>query len=387
VTLIMPTERCWNCNQVKCGVELCASEDRLCPDCYKTNERQLKDQCAAFPDTAAAVMPADKSATPIDVVSQRLDDTSQSSADIKKTKSKSAKGKRIKDDSTPIQQGPPTADDAATRSAVLTQQTVATVTATVDISALRQLVHIQQGTIKKLQSQLNFILSFLGIDDTDVADGTFTEEVLDDTSSPADALNRPASHEAPVAEAAAANGVNSDHQLWSDVVSKRHCHQRVDTFKQSVVTALYVDQSLKRSRENSLIVTGCAPTPTRTDKELFADLCIAEFQLQPDVVSVKRLGQPLAGRVQPLLVYLKQAAQAKRLTDAAKQLRRSSDPTVRERVFINANLVHSQMSAGSVVRGFTCPQVHLSAGSVVRGFTCPQTCKICRIGRNNGGIV
>jgi hypothetical protein len=346
----MPTERCWNCNQVKRGVELCASDDRLCPDCYKANERQLKDQCAAFPDTAAAVMPADKSATPIDVVSQRLDDTSQSSADIKKTKSKSAKGKRIKDDSTPIQQGPPTADVAATRSAVLTQQNVATVTATDDISALRQLVHIQQGTIEKLQSQLNFILSFLGIDDTDVADGTFTEEVLDDTSPPADALSRPARHEAPVAEAAAANGVNSDHQLWSDVVSKRHYHQRVDTFKQSVVTALYVDQSLKRSRENSLIVTGFAPTPTRTDKELFADLCIAEFQLQPDVVSVKRLGQPLAGRVQPLLVYLKQAAQAKRLTDAAKQLRRSSDPTVRERVFINANLTKAEAAAAYQVR-------------------------------------
>jgi hypothetical protein len=44
--------------------------------------------------------------------------------------------------------------------------------------------------------------------------------------------------------------------------------------------------------------------------------------------------------------------------------------------------VHSQ-----IVRGFTCPQVHLSAGSVVRGFTCPQTCKIGRVGRNNGGIV
>jgi hypothetical protein len=49
--------------------------------------------------------------------------------------------------------------------------------------------------------------------------------------------------------------------------------------------------------------------------------------------------------------------------------------------------VPSHLSAGSVVRGFTCPQVHLSAGSVVRGFTCPQTCKIGRVGRNNGGIV
>jgi hypothetical protein len=34
-----------------------------------------------------------------------------------------------------------------------------------------------------------------------------------------------------------------------------------------------------------------------------------------------------------------------------------------------------------------CPRVHLSAGSLVRGFSCPQTCNICRVGRNNGGIV
>jgi hypothetical protein len=115
--------------------------------------------------------------------------------------------------------------------------------------------------------------------------------VLDDTSPLADALSRPARHEAPVAEAAAANGVNSDHQLWSDVVSKRHYHQRVDTFKQSVVTALYVDQSLKRSRENSLIVTGFAPTPTRTDKELFADLCIAARACSRATIISKRKQQ------------------------------------------------------------------------------------------------
>jgi phage FluMu protein Com len=108
----MPTERCWNCNQVKRGVELCASEDRLCPDCYKANEWQLKDQHVAFPDTAAAVMPADKSATSVDEVLHRLDDINKNSADIKKTKSKSTKGKRIKDDSTPVQQGPPTVDDS-----------------------------------------------------------------------------------------------------------------------------------------------------------------------------------------------------------------------------------------------------------------------------------
>jgi hypothetical protein len=96
-----------------------------------------------------------------------------------------------------------------------------------------------------------------------------------------------ADHEA---STAAANGVSSDHQLWSESVSKRHRHQRVDTFEQSVFTASYVDQSLKRSRENILIVTGLAPVPTRTDTELFANLCVAEMQMQPDIVSVERHG-------------------------------------------------------------------------------------------------
>jgi hypothetical protein len=175
--------------------------------------------------------------------------------------------------------------------------------------------------------------------------------VLDDTSPPADTQHLPAGHQASVdVAAAAANGVNSDHQLWSDIVSKRHRHHRVHSFKQSVVTALYADQSLKRSRENSFIVTGLAPTPTRTDMELFANMCVAEFQLQPDVVSVKRLGQPQAGRAQPLLVYLKQAARSKRLTDAAKQLRRSSDPAVRGQVFINPNPTKAKAAAAYQVR-------------------------------------
>jgi phage FluMu protein Com len=114
-------ERCWNCNQVRRGVEFCPSEDRLCPDCYKANERQLKDQHVIFTDTVAAVMPDDKSAASFDVVSRGLDDVVQNSADIKKTKSKPAKGKRNKDDSTPVQQRHPTADDVTAHSAVLTQ--------------------------------------------------------------------------------------------------------------------------------------------------------------------------------------------------------------------------------------------------------------------------
>lgn len=150
------------------------------------------------------------------------------------------------------------------------------------------------------------------------------------------------------ASTAAVNGASSDHLTWSEVVSKRH--HRVDTFKQSVVTALYVDQSLKRSRENSLIVNGLVPVSISTDSDLFANLCITEFKTRPDIVSVKRLGQPQVGRVQPLLVHLKRADQAKTLIDAAKLLRRSSDPAVREKVFIGPNLTKAEAAAAYQVR-------------------------------------
>jgi hypothetical protein len=38
----MPVERCWRCQQLKPDVTLCASDDRLCEDCYNENEKQLE---------------------------------------------------------------------------------------------------------------------------------------------------------------------------------------------------------------------------------------------------------------------------------------------------------------------------------------------------------
>ena len=89
---------------------------------------------------------------------------------------------------------------------------------------------------------------------------------------------------------------------------------------------------------------------TSPDTELFSNLCVAEFQMRPDIVSVKRRGQPRIGRVQPLLVHLKQTNQAKMLIDAARQLRSSSDPVVWERVFINPNLTKAEAAAAYQVR-------------------------------------
>jgi hypothetical protein len=113
---------------------------------------------------------------------------------------------------------------------------------------------------------------------------------------------------------------------------------------------MYVDQSLKRRRESSLIVTGLEPAAGNPDTELFASLCLAEFAIKPDVVSAKRLGHSQTGKVQPLLVYLKQPDQAQQLINSAKRLRHSSEPAVRDRVFINQNLTKAEAAAAYQLR-------------------------------------
>jgi hypothetical protein len=138
--------------------------------------------------------------------------------------------------------------------------------------------------------------------------------------------------------------------LWSTVVS-RHNRRRAtsprETFQQSVVAVVYVDQTIQKRRETSVIISGLAPKETASDSQLVADLCAKELHLSPSIVSIKRLGAPQKDKIQPLLViiYMKEAEQAKQLVVNAKQLRRSTDPTVRKSVYINRNLMRAEAAA------------------------------------------
>jgi hypothetical protein len=140
-----------------------------------------------------------------------------------------------------------------------------------------------------------------------------------------------------------------DQASWSQVVSKRQPHSHRDTLQHSVVTAVYIDQSIKKSRKACVIITGLAPVATKSDTELFTSMCLSEFHIQPIISSVKRLGRQLVGKTQ-LLVTLKQTDQAKQLIGSAKQLRQSSDPTTREKVYINPYLTRAEAAAAYQIR-------------------------------------
>ena len=133
-----------------------------------------------------------------------------------------------------------------------------------EISSLRLLVHQQQSTINMLEHQLKFVLSFLGIAETDdsTKHSTDIENVISYERFEVVEPKKPAGG---TTDSAIASGADGDHELWSKVVSKRQRLHTANTFQQSVVAAVYMDQILKKRRENSLIVTGLARSTTITD--------------------------------------------------------------------------------------------------------------------------
>lgn len=232
----MPTERCWKCHQMKRGIELCPSDDRLCPDCFRENERQLNQQLysASDADTLAITSKTD----------------SITGGDSKKTRLRSSKTSKSKGTASTASatqqniqntQSEDDGDSSHGNGVLSTPSAAVSIDRSEELSELRQLVSNQQLIIKKLQNQLNFVLSFLGITET-LAD-------LDgdvDSSAPAenrqsepydDQVNHPT------------NNVVNDQSSWTAVSKRQHNRRRDtlprDTFQQSVIAAVYVDQSEK----------------------------------------------------------------------------------------------------------------------------------------------
>ena len=122
------------------------------------------------------------------------------------------------------------------------------------------------------------------------------------------------------------------------------------TAHESIVAAVYVDHQRRTDRATNFIVTGLPPSDIRPDPQAVVDLCRRELGEAPDIVHTKRLGKLMPGRVQPLLVVLRTAAQAVRLVTAGKKLRKSLDLFTKENIFIAANLTKAEARAAYELR-------------------------------------
>ena len=199
-------------------------------------------------------------------------------------------------------------------------------------SSLLAELKCQRELISKLQQQLCFVLSLLGV--AEQADqrtvNPQTEQSGNDLVCKIQAVSQP-------------NGQPS----WADVVtnSSQKPPQQATNFKQSIIAAVYADQLEQKRRESTLIVSGIQESQTQNDKALFINLCRDELNLQVDVITTKRLGRPLPNKVRPLLVVTRKADEAQHLIAAAKQLRKSRNPSVRTNIYFNRNMTKAEAEA------------------------------------------
>ena len=114
--------------------------------------------------------------------------------------------------------------------------------------------------------------------------------------------------------------------------------------EQSMRRAVQTELSDKERRSRNIMVTGLAPSEFASDDTLFTVLCEENLSIKPLIVRdrCRRLGRVIEGRIQPLLITLASAESVPDVLRSAKELRKSSNPTVRSSVFINADLTAAE---------------------------------------------
>ena len=206
------------------------------------------------------------------------------------------------------------------------------------VDQLQSVVASQAAEITRLTQQLTFVMSYLEITDCNHGAKGSVESAVNDGSSGG-------SSGQPIPSSNAAQNQNRSH----GVSSARPLTARAAAVS-AAVTAVYVEQSVKKKRASTISVSGLPVSNSSPDKQLVSELCQGHLSLQPDVVHTKRLGPVRSGRVQPLLVALRTDDDARQLLTRARQLRQSSDNFVRQNVYINPNLTRAEANAAYQLR-------------------------------------
>jgi hypothetical protein len=192
--------------------------------------------------------------------------------------------------------------------------------------------------ISMLTTKLNFVLSFLQLNDLPEFDSAYPPSTTSTSAGNETGLqlDQLASNSATTTDSKA-----QTHQLYSSALKSNNS---TFNFRQAAVAAVYNDQRERESRSNSVIVSGL-PTRSCSDNQSVFQLFDTEFNLKTDITHCKRLGQPIPGKIQPLLVVFRSVDEAKLILSNAKRLRQSSDKITRDQVYVNPHLTKAEARA------------------------------------------
>ncbi len=201
-------------------------------------------------------------------------------------------------------------------------------------NAMKAEIKSLTSTIAQLSTKVEFLLSFLGLDDDSCNSTAVNQPQMQSRSSVATSS---------VSNIAAPNGSHNNVLSYANVARPKPTQLSVQ-MRQAVMSAVYVDLHAKSARANNIVVSGVPKMDNREDKDLIAELIDNEFNLQPIIKQCKRLGKPTINKTQSLLVTLDSADHVNTILSDARILRKSLDEFIRANVFINADLTQAEAS-------------------------------------------
>ena len=199
------------------------------------------------------------------------------------------------------------------------------------VAELNSTVENQRLLMDTLTTKMQFILSFLNIDDNT----SLTNAVP------------PSINTSPTTYTGIDGKKSSQQTSYEAVASQQH-----SATQEQVVAAVYLDQSRRDRRANNIVITGLPVCPDMSDKALVSQMISKELLIVPDIVQLRRLGR--AGNdinlnaglnVQPLLVVLKTTSQANCILQRAKLLRGSVHSVISDHVYINRHMTRAESIA------------------------------------------
>jgi hypothetical protein len=188
---------------------------------------------------------------------------------------------------------------------------------------LNETIKVLQSQVKDLTTRLDFVLSFLGIP-------------TDKSLSTAAAIGPDV-------------GPTTAVRSYSDVlVGKKTVTSEPSLsapLRQAVVSAVYTDIRSQERRAANIVVSGLTHDAAISDSEQVVHLVRNELHVSCDVIRSRRLGKPILGRIQPVLVTLKTREQAEHVLSRAKNLRQSTNVTIRHNIYINHDVTPAQAAS------------------------------------------
>lgn len=204
-----------------------------------------------------------------------------------------------------------------------------------EIYHLREIILQQSTTIEKLSLKMATVMSYLELSDDKITSSTQNgpgqnSAIGSDQSSPP--------HEP----------TNFGSLSWSSV--ERRNPSKRGTVTTAAVAAMYYDGAERTRRATSLVVSGLPIDDAIDDTSGFVELCRSHLNTDVDVMSSKRLGNVIPGKIQPLMVILRTQQAAQHLLSIARNLRNSNDEYVRSHIYFNPNRTKAEAEAAFQIR-------------------------------------